>query len=92
MPCAIPEYKKEVIKVKIDTTRRSPIPNKRSTINRIPDEPEHVSVGEVLIKPVKGIPLETYTLQKLVMLSDNMVPSDSDIIGSSCAWSASSTP
>ena len=37
-----------------------------------------MSEGEVYAKPVKDISMETYTLQKLVMLNDNSIMADTD--------------
>ena len=49
------------------------VQNKESTTNRVGDEADDVSEEEVYAKPVKDVSMETYTLQKLVMLSGDSI-------------------
>ena len=56
------------------------VQNKNSTTNHIGDETDDVSEEEVYAKPVKDISMETYTLQKLVMLGDNSIIADTDFV------------
>ena len=57
-----------------------PIQNQKSATNRIGDEADDVSEVEAYAKPVKDISLETYTLQKLVMLGNDSIIGDTDFV------------
>ena len=55
-----------------------PIQTKKSTTNCVGDQADDVSEEETYTKPVKDISLETYTLQKLVMLDNDSIIADTD--------------
>src|SRR5437667_928454 len=52
------------------------IQNEQSTTNRIGDEVDDVSEEEAYAKPVKDVSMETYMLQKLVMLEGDSIIAD----------------
>ena len=54
------------------------VQSKESTTNRVGDEADDVSEEEVYAKPVKDISMETYTLQKLVILGGDSIIADID--------------
>jgi hypothetical protein len=68
----------------VEKTRRVGKPvsarNKPPTTNRVEDEGDDVSDEETYAKPVKDVSNETYTLQKLVMLSGDSIIADTDFI------------
>ena len=53
-----------------------PIQNQKSATNRIGDEADDVSEEEAYAKPVKDVSVETYTLQKSVMLGGDRIIAD----------------
>ena len=52
------------------------VQNKESTTNRVGDEVDDVSEEEASAKPVKDVSMETYMLQKLVMLGGDSIIAD----------------
>jgi hypothetical protein len=59
-----------------------PLPdrNKQATPNRVEDAADDMSEEEVYAKPVKDISMETFTLQKLVMLGGDSIIADTDFV------------